>query len=59
MSLWKVLLIVLALICTLHATAVHGGDRGLSVGYPAPRPNPYLSKGCRSAYNCPPELLGS
>uniref|UniRef100_J3N533 Uncharacterized protein n=1 Tax=Oryza brachyantha TaxID=4533 RepID=J3N533_ORYBR len=38
MSLCKVLLMALALICTLHATYVHAGGRS-GVGPPAPAAN--------------------
>uniref|UniRef100_A0A0E0M938 Uncharacterized protein n=2 Tax=Oryza punctata TaxID=4537 RepID=A0A0E0M938_ORYPU len=53
MALWKVLLMVIALICALHTTSVHGG-RETVVGYPAPRPAPYRSTGCPKGSKCDP-----
>ncbi|KAF2914163.1 hypothetical protein DAI22_10g141800 [Oryza sativa Japonica Group] len=48
MSLWKVLLMVIALICALHTTS----GRPPVVGYPAPRPNG--SSGTRCYEGCNP-----
>uniref|UniRef100_J3N529 Uncharacterized protein n=1 Tax=Oryza brachyantha TaxID=4533 RepID=J3N529_ORYBR len=39
MAVWRVLLMALALICALHASSVHGGDRGGGPPPPPPRPN--------------------